>query len=162
MQIRKTREGDIAAVMDIFDTARAFMRAHGNMTQWPEGFPSKEILRTDIAAGASHVCCEDGRVVATFALVLGIDPTYDKIEGAWRFDAPYCAIHRVASDGTVRGVSKAVFEYCGERADYLRIDTHADNAPMQGAIRKFGFKECGIIHIADGSPRVAFDWMRGA
>ena len=160
MQIRKTRESDIATVMGIFDTARAFMREHGNATQWPVGSPSEETLRADIAAGTSHVCCEDGRVVATFAFVPGVDPTYVHIEGAWRVDAPYCAIHRVASDGTVRGVSHAVFEYCAERADYLRIDTHADNAPMQGAIRKFGFEECGIIHIADGSPRVAFDWLR--
>lgn len=161
MQIRKTCECDIATVMDIFDTARAFMRAHGNATQWPVGSPSEEMLRVDIAAGTSRVCCVDGRVVATFAFAPGIDPTYVEIDGAWRSDAPYCAIHRVASDGSVRGVSNAVFEYCAERSDYLRIDTHADNAPMQGAIRKFGFAECGIIHIADGSPRVAFDWLRG-
>ncbi len=37
--IRKTLDTDIPAVMAIYDAARAFMRAHGNATQWPEGTP---------------------------------------------------------------------------------------------------------------------------
>ena len=48
--IRKTLDTDIPAVMAIYDTARAFMRAHGNATQWPEGTPSAEQLAADIAA----------------------------------------------------------------------------------------------------------------
>lgn len=65
--IRKTLDTDIPAVMAIYDAARAFMRAHGNATQWPEGTPSAEQLAADIAAGGSYVCEVDGRVVATFA-----------------------------------------------------------------------------------------------
>ena len=48
--IRKTLDTDIPAVMVIYDAARAFMRAHGNATQWPEGTPSAEQLAADIAA----------------------------------------------------------------------------------------------------------------
>ena len=40
----------------------------------------------------------------------------------------------------------------------LRIDTHKDNRPMQAVIRKFGFQECGVIYVADGSSRLAFDY----
>ena len=65
--IRKTLDTDIPTVMAIYDAARAFMRAHGNATQWPEGTPSAEQLAADIAAGGSYVCEVDGRVVATFA-----------------------------------------------------------------------------------------------
>ena len=64
--IRKTLDTDIPAVMAIYDAARAFMRAHGNATQWPEGTPSAEQLAADIVAGGSYVCEVDGRVVATF------------------------------------------------------------------------------------------------
>ena len=53
--IRKTLDTDIPAVMAIYDVARAFMRAHGNATQWPEGTPSAEQLTADIAAGGSYV-----------------------------------------------------------------------------------------------------------
>ena len=61
--IRKTLDTDIPAVMAIYDAARAFMRAHGNATQWPEGTPSAEQLAADIAAGGSYVCEVDGHVV---------------------------------------------------------------------------------------------------
>ena len=60
--IRKTLDTDIPAVMAIYDAARAFMRAHGNATQGPEGTPSAEQLAADIAAGGSYVCDVDGRV----------------------------------------------------------------------------------------------------
>lgn len=163
MLIRKTTEADVPAVMEIFDIARAFMRENGNATQWPVGSPSEEQVRADMASGSSYVCCseEDGRVCATFALVGGDDPTYAVIEdGAWGADLPYAAIHRVASDGTERGVTAAAFAFAKEHYGYLRIDTHADNAPMQRAILADGFTYRGVIHIADGSPRVAFDWIR--
>ena len=44
----------------------------------------------------------------------------------------------------------------------LRIDTHADNLPMQGASMKAGFERAGVVYVSDGTPRVAFDWLREA
>ena len=106
---------------------------------------------------------EDGRVVATFAFLPGPDSSYDVIEGGqWRSDAPYAVLHRVASDGTAHGIAAAMFAFAKERADHLRIDTHQDNLPMQGAIAKAGFKRAGIVYGSDGTPRVAFDWLREA
>ncbi len=152
--IRKTLDTDIPAVMAIYDAARAFMRAHGNATQWPEGTPSAEQLAADIAAGGSYVCEVDGRVVATFAFLPGPDECYDVIEdGQWRSDTPYAVLHRVASDGTVHGIAAAMFTFAKERIDHLRIDTHQDNLPMQGAIAKAGFKRAGIVYVSDGTPR---------
>ena len=130
--IRKTLDTDIPAVMAIYDAARAFMRAHGNATQWPEGTPSAEQLAADIAAGGSYVCEEDGRAVATFAFLPGPDSSYDVIEGGqWRSDAPYAVLHRVASDGTTHGVAAAMFAFAKERIDHLRIDTHQDTCPCR-------------------------------
>lgn len=160
MQIRKTLESDIPAVMTIFDAARAFMRAHGNLNQWPVGTPSLETVEGDVFAGASYVCEEGGRVVATFAFLPGPDPTYARIEGeGWHGDGPYSVLHRVASDGSAHGVTAAMFAFAKERSHVLRIDTHEDNVPMQNAIRKAGFAPCGVIHLENGDPRVAFDWV---
>ena len=104
---------------------------------------------------------EDGTVVGTFAFIAGPDVTYAHIEeGAWNFDAPYHVIHRVASNGKTHGVAKACFEFCQQRADALRIDTHEDNIPMQNAIRKYGFARAGVIYVSDGTPRIAFDWQK--
>ena len=55
-----------------------------------------------------------------------------------------------------------MFAFAKERIDHLRIDTHQDNLPMQGAVAKAGFKRAGIVYVSDGTPRVAFDWLREA
>lgn len=162
MQIRKTTEADIPVVAAIYDHARAFMAEHGNPTQWAGAYPNADTVRADVADGVGYVCVDEaGRIVGTFAFILGEEPSYRIIEqGVWGSDAPYGTIHRIASAGVVRGVSRACFDFCAARADYLRIDTHADNLPMQGAIEKFGFTRRGIVYFDDGTPRIAYDWMR--
>jgi len=69
-------------------------------------------------------------------------PTYRVIEnGEWHSDRePYGVIHRVASNGVTKGVTRAAFSYGLERSGYVRIDTHEDNKPMQGALKKVWFQ----------------------
>lgn len=160
MDVRRARMDELEAIMGIYDDARAFMRAHGNASQWPAGTPSTTQVMVDIAAGDCHALVEDGKLAGVFSFILGEDPTYAVIEsGSWRSDAPYGAIHRVASAGTTHGVAKACFDFCASRIGHLRIDTHEDNLSMQRAIERYGFKRRGIIHIADGSPRIAYDYL---
>ena len=59
-----------------------------------------------------------------------------------------------------RGIARAVFGFAAEHADYLRCDTHEDNAPMRRALTSFGFRECGTITVANGTQRVAYDWLK--
>ena len=61
-------------------------------------------------------------------------------------------------NGQVRGLSRQVFDFCCQQIPYLRIDTHEANQPMQAAVLNYGFRECGIIYVADGSPRLAYDY----
>ena len=160
LAIRPTTEGDVSEVVRVFDVARAFMRANGNLVQWTGAYPGAADVRADMARDASYVVEQDGRVVGTFAFPIGEEPTYKVIEGMWHSDAPYGTIHRIASDGSARGVARACFEFCAQRMPYLRVDTHEDNKPMQAAALSFGFRRCGIVHMADGTPRIAFDWLR--
>ena len=44
----------------------------------------------------------------------------------------------------------------GGKQKSLRADTHADNKIMQHLLEKNGFTRCGVIHVADGSPRFAY------
>ena len=93
-----------------------------------------------------------------FAFILGEDPTYRVIEqGAWLSDAPYGTIHAVASDGQIHGLLSRIVAYCEQTTPHLRIDTHRDNAIMQHVILKNGFIRCGVIHIASGAERIAFE-----
>lgn len=48
MEIRLTELKDLPLVMEIYDYARAFMRANGNATQWIDGYPSESFIRQEI------------------------------------------------------------------------------------------------------------------
>lgn len=159
MNIRQATKSDMEAILHIYSRAREFMKEHGNPTQWDASYPSADMIASDMNRGCHYVCLEQGEVVGTFALLIGAEPTYQVIEqGAWHYDVPYGTIHRVASIGTAKGVAKGCFDFCRTQIDYLRIDTHHDNYPMQGAITQYGFQRCGIIHVDDGSARIAYDY----
>lgn len=161
LTVRDTRREDIARVLEIFDRARTFMVSQGNLSQWQNGYPSREQIEKDIQLGRSHVItAEDGHVVGTFYFYLGDDPTYQTIDGAWPDDNPYGTIHRIASDGSVRGIADTALAYCLEHVADIRVDTHAHNRPMQQWATSRGFVYCGIIRIADGSPRLAYQLKR--
>lgn len=162
LSIRKSVPGDLPRMREIIGIARRYMRATGNMTQWGDSEGIEQLVEADIPAGNSYVVTEGERICATFAFIIGEDPCYRKIDGAWpEGDDPYGAIHRVASDGTVRNITGLIFAYCTERIPRLRIDTHADNAPMRAAVERAGFRYCGIILAPDGTERVAYErWVK--
>ena len=158
MEIRKATREDVPEIMRIFDIARAYMRASGNLHQWLGGYPGKDIVLSDIQMGNQYILIADGTPVGAFSLIPGEEPTYQYIEnGHWHYDRPYATIHRLASRGTVPGIAKACFDYSRQKYPYLRIDTHEDNLPMQKAILRYGFQKCGTIYLSDGAPRIAFD-----
>lgn len=159
MTIRQAVLSDIPLMQEIFAIARRFMAATGNPHQWAATYPSVEQLTADINSGDSFVCLEKGRMVATFVLRGGNDPTYATIyDGAWTHNNPYATIHRIASNGEVRGIFRAVMAYALERYATIRIDTHRDNRVMQHAIERAGFEYCGIIHCWNGDERLAYQY----
>ena len=158
--IRNARPADWDDIMEIYATARAFMKTAGNPTQWGDSFPYEDIVQEDIELQQSYVVELDGRVQAVFAMIPGIDPTYLEIEGAWLNDEPYAAVHRVASRGEVKGLTGRILEWALEQHGNIRIDTHDDNLPMQRALVKAGFTPCGRIWIEDGTPRIAYQKIK--
>lgn len=159
MTIRKSTLEDIPLMLDIFTIARRFMTETGNPNQWSDTYPSVQQLADDINSGDSYVCLKEGKMVATFVLRGGNDPTYDKIyDGAWKNDNPYATIHRIASNGEVKGIFNTAMEFALQHYDTIRIDTHRDNKVMQNAIAKAGFEYCGIIHCWNGDERLAYQF----
>lgn len=158
--IRPAAGDDIPAILDIYQTARRFMAANGNASQWGDSYPPGHLIRSDIDNGYLHVITADGVIHGVFAFLTGPEPNYDVIEqGSWISDGPYRAIHRVASDGIFRGIVTICMNYCKASCSHLRIDTHENNHVMQHVLEKNGFKKCGIIHLADGSPRIAYEYI---
>ena len=70
---------------------------------------------------------------------------------------PMATIHRLAGDGSRHGVFAAAVAFAAARYPHLRIDTHQNNRPMRTLIPRAGFAYCGVIHLADGSPRLAYE-----
>ena len=154
--IRLATIDDLSVILEIFEAGRAYMRQTGNLTQWADGYPNEQIICADIAAGECYVLEQDG-VHAVFTLLSAPDPTYAYIEdGAWPHDLPYGTIHRIASDGKIRGVVQQAVDFALTKHTVLRCDTHKDNLPMQGALGTAGFRRCGVIYLENGDPREAY------
>lgn len=156
--IRKSTKSDLEYILKIFDSARKYMRANKNFSQWSENYPGEADILLDMENGNSYVGVDSsGGIVMTFAFIIGEDPTYLNIrEGDWLNNENYGTIHRIASNGKVRGMLKEACDYCFQKIDNIRIDTHEDNTPMLAALVNLRFKKCGIIDCRDGSPRIAF------
>ena len=161
MRIRNAITEELPKIREIYDAAKKYMDISGNPNQWAVGYPPEEYLRQDIELSRLYVCEEDDKLCGVFMLSFQEDPTYHYIDGAWLNQESYGVIHRIASDGTTKGIFKFVLEFCKEKMaeqgiGNLRIDTHADNKTMQHLVEKYGFKRCGIIYLENGAPRIAY------
>lgn len=148
MTIRQATYSDVDALTCIFEQARKIMRESGNIHQWNDGYPSKEIIISDIDSGYCYLLCDEEAILATMALIPGPDPTYH-------------VIHRIATCAPGRNVAVRMFDWAfghiaGKGCNTIRIDTHRDNCIMKHILHKYGFKECGVIYLDDGSPRDAY------
>lgn len=156
-KIRVAYEGDLDGIMRVVEAAKRIMRDSGNTRQWIDGYPSRDVIMLDINSSAGHVVTEDERIVAYFAFLPSPEPTYASIDGQWLDDVtPYHVIHRLASFPDVHGIFAAVIDYCSAIDPNLRVDTHSDNAIMRRLILRHGFNYCGVITLANGHPRLAF------
>ena len=167
MEIRKTNVGDAKALMELFDEARGTIAKLG-IDQWQKGYPSQEVVDSDIETKQSYAVISDGELCGTFALMNDYEPLYDVIyDGEWKTgneNKNYLAIHRVAIAVKMRGKGTSTFiiNYAEKQAialgrTSLRIDTHEGNVVMRRMLEKHGFEACGIIHLANGDPRVAYE-----
>lgn len=162
--VRKAAAHDLPELLEIYEEARAFMVQNDNPTQWGKNrYPPAELIEKDIRLSRLYVLERGGRVCGAFVLMAGDEPTYRVIErGAWPNQKPYLTVHRLASRTDEHGVGMAVLAFAAEEAEKaglaLRADTHADNKPVQHLLKKFGFEYCGVIRVANGSERYAYQW----
>lgn len=160
-KIRPMREEDLDRVMELYDRAKKFMAEHGNPTQWPPSYPPRKQVAWDMQKGHMFVCTQDERIGAVFYYREGEDPTYRVIEGGkWIDDSPYGVVHRITSDGTIRGAGSFCLQWAWERCGNLRIDTHENNVVMQNLLKKNGFVYCGIIRLERGEERLAYQKLQ--
>ena len=163
MKIRKTTENDINRISEIYSYARDFMARNGNPHQWGDhNWPPMDLIKNDIKEGNSYVCLNDkDEVIGTFYYIYGkdVEPYYLEIDnGAWISDEPYAVIHRIAGDGSEKGIGAFCINWVYDKCKHVRIDTHEDNKIMQNLLKKLDFKHCGTIYVLESrDPRLAYE-----
>lgn len=158
MNIRLANILDADRIFEIYEYARAYMKAHGNPHQWGDDRPEKSLTEDDIKNQRCYVMEDDGHIFACFVFTIGFEKEYEV-----RFPAKseYGVIHRVASDGSKRGIVERIVDFAKKKANLIRIDTHEDNKTMQNCIERQNFKRLGIIYLEDGSPRILYELKEG-
>lgn len=158
--IKKATINQAREIASIYESARQYMLQNG-FEQWRAGYPSVEDVKNDINNGVCHILTDGDTIYGAFTMMCWDDPTYAVIEdGHWLDDSEYIAIHRVASNGKKRGVFKEIIDYAKKKSNHLRIDTHKENKNMQRLITQNGFEYCGIIHLLNGDPRLAYEYIQ--
>ena len=148
----------MADIMKVMDAAKKIMRQSGNMHQWGEGYPSEAVITADMERNGGFVIEDDGKIVGYFAFLPSPEPTYEKIfDGNWLDDEkPYHIVHRIASLPDAHDIFSSIIDFCFAHDNNIRIDTHRDNQIMRHNIEKHGFTYCGIIYLANGDERLAY------
>ena len=162
MEIRKSTKRDIDRIMEIYTYAREFMASHGNPNQWgPTNWPPESLIHQDIENGNSYVCTHNDKVIGTCFYTYGkdVELTYNVIDdGSWANESPYGVVHRIAGDGSIKGIGSFCLNCAFSQCNHLRIDTHEDNEVMQNLLHKLGFEHRGTIYVyEDHFPRLAFE-----
>jgi len=168
MDFVKAEIKEIPDIMNIIKNAQKYLKEEG-IDQWQNNYPNPETLVNDINNQNSYLIKKENKIIATAAIIFGEDPTYNLIEnGEWISKGLYGVIHRaaVAPEYRGRGIISLIFKKTFQMgldlgAKSIRIDTHQDNSSMQRAVKKAGFKYCGIIYTKDGSKRLAYERLIG-
>ncbi len=158
--IRKAAAEDMPALLSLYAAARVFMAQTGNPHQWGSTTPTEEQLRQDIARGELYMAEDETGLLGAFVFFTRPEPTYAVIDGVWHDNTPYGTLHRVASSGRRPRFFDLAADFAKAQIPHLRIDTHADNKVMQNAVARNGFVFCGTITLANGDPRMAFEWKK--
>ena len=158
MNIRLANTSDTNRIFEIYEYARAYMKAQGNPYQWGDDRPEKSLTKDDIKNQRCYVMEDEGNIFACFVFTIGFEKAY---EAKFPSKVEYGVIHRVASDGSKRGIVEQIVDFAKGKVNLLRIDTHEDNKTMQKCIERQNFKRLGIIYLEDKSARILYELKEG-
>ena len=163
LHFRKGRAEDLTAIMGLVADAQKWFAGQG-IDQWQDGYPTQDIILSDISYNNNYIVELNGVISATFVASFDGEPTYSEIKGkGWLNESPYAVVHRIAVADECRrkGIAKEILHYteelCAERGiKDIRIDTHRDNVAMRSLLKKMGYTHCGRITLASGAFREAY------
>ena len=163
MILRKACVDEINAAYQCIEDAREYHHSLG-FVQWHAGYPTVQTIQEDVANGTGFVIAEEDKILGYCCIIIGDEPAYHVIDGAWKTNLPYAVVHRMAfgKHSRGKGLSTKVFslikDYCVENdIKAIRVDTQKENKVMQHILVKEGFEYCGLVTF-DGGPKLAYEW----
>ncbi len=163
LRFRTGEAKDLDSVMALVADAQSWFKKQ-DIDQWQDGYPTRELILSDILSNINYIIEYDGDIAATFVVSFDGEPTYSEIKGkGWLNENLYAVVHRiVVSDACRRkGIAKEILHYteelCVENGVFdIRIDTHRNNRAMRSLLKKMGYRHCGRITLASGASREAY------
>lgn len=162
MKLRKANISEISSIWEILQQAIEQRRLDGS-EQWQNGYPNQQTVHDDIANGYGYVLDDNNVIVAYAAIIFGVEPAYNEIDGQWLTNGDYVVVHRVATSNSVKGkgvatqLFKLLEDLSIEQGVFsIKIDTNFDNIPMLKIMDRLGYTYCGEIFFG-GAPRKAYE-----
>jgi len=161
MMLRKAAYSESPVIWNILQQAIEQRKQDGS-DQWQNGYPNEQTVYEDITNGYAYVLTDDHAIIAYAAIIFGVEPAYEEINGKWLTNDDYAVVHRVAVSKAVKGkgiatlLFKAIEDLCIEQKVYsIKVDTNFDNAPMLRILDKLNYTYCGEIFFS-GAARKAY------
>lgn len=162
LELRMAESEDIPAIWEILQQSIERRRKDGS-DQWQDGYPNLSTVEDDVEKQQNYVLTQNGKVIATAAVIFNYEPTYDEIDGEWLTNGDFYVVHRVGVSDQVagKGIATQFFlmieEFVKEKGVFsIKIDTNFDNLAMLRILEKLDYTYCGEILVRN-SPRKAFE-----
>ena len=153
MILRKATFLDTPTIWEILQSAIEQRKIDGS-DQWQNGYPNEQTIHEDITKDYAYVVIDNDVPIAYVAIIFGIEPAYNNINGKWLTNGDYVVVHRVATSSTAKGkgvatyLFKAIEDICVRQKVYsIKVDTNFDNVPMIKILSKLDYLYCGEVTI---------------
>lgn len=159
---RKAETTDKLPIWKILQQAIARRKQDGS-TQWQDGYPNEEVIRSDIERGIGYVLTLNNQVAGYTAILFNDEPAYDDLKGSWLTDGDFAVVHRIAisDDYLGQGLAQQLMLFTEQLAIEngifsIKVDTNFDNIAMLRIFDKLGYTYCGEVSFR-GAVRRAYE-----
>ena len=163
MILRPARQHEAEICYQCIEDARAYHASLG-FEQWHPDYPTRQTILDDIADHTGYAFEDDTGVIGYCCIIIGDEPAYHEIDGAWKTNRPYAVLHRLSFSRKARGSGlsgeafRLIKEFCLQNdVDAIRADTQDENKVMQHILDREEFEYCGLVWFGGGR-KLAYEW----
>ncbi len=163
IKLRKVTEKEITTALLFIEQAKAHLKEQG-IDQWQNGYPNLESIKEDVVADRGYFVTDDGVPAGYLCLDFEGEPVYSQLDGQWKCNTGYAALHRLAvgdahrNKGVGIGAFRACEELCRKKDIHsIRVDTKDENPKMRHVVTKNGYQYRGDVYYASCGKRMAFE-----